>query len=191
MTASEELVLRTAALKVISEFTRARYDEARAELGKELHRGDRLIARSPLDERKIGAVYMTEPKTECRVTDESALKAWMQERYPELCENAYEVIGSEAEVIAVLFEHAPHLLRHSRRVSSEALRELRAACVTLGAVVGPGNEADVPGLELHTPDGVVACRPADSSLQAVLDMHRAGVISLDGTVVSTLEAPRG
>lgn len=182
MTDKDALVLRAATLKVISEFTKGKYDEARGQLAALMHRGDRLISRSPEGNAKIGAVYMTDPDPQCRITDGQALKQWMFQRYPELCENGYEVIGSEKEVINVLFEHAPHLLRRIHQVSSDALRELRAAAVTLGQVTGPGGEADVPGLEVHVPDAVVACKPAETALQAVMDLHRSGRLSLDGTI---------
>lgn len=182
MTDTDALVMRAAALKVISEFTKGRYDDTRSELSVLLHKGDRLISRSPLDQSKIGAVYMTDPKPECRVTDMSALKTWMFEHYPELCENGYEIIGSDKEVIDVLWEHAPHLLRRIHQVTTDSLRELRAASVTLGQPVGPGCEADVPGLEVHQPDPVVTCRPTETALQSVMDMHRAGLLDLDGTI---------
>lgn len=177
-----ELVQRAAYLKVISAFTEARYDEARAQLSKRMNRGDRLIARSPLDDSKVGAVYVTDPKPTCRITDATALRVWMFQHYPELCESGYQVIGSDKEVIDVLFEHAPHLLRRVQQVSSDALRELKAASVALGQPVGPGCEADVPGLEVHTPDPVVACKPTDTALQSVMDLYRTNRLGLDGTV---------
>ncbi len=182
MTDIDALVQRAAALKVISDFTKDRYDDTRGELAGLMHRGDRLISRSPLDESKIGAVYMTDPKPECRVTDGGALKEWMFANYPELCENGYEVIGSDKEVIGVVFEHAPHLLRRIRQVSADALRELRTAAVTLGQPMGPGGESEVPGLEVHVPDAVVACKPTDNALQSVMDLHREGRLQFDGTM---------
>ena len=182
MSDTDSLVLKAAALKVFSEYTKARYDDARAELSEVFNPGDRLISRSPLDNTKIGAVYMTDPKPECRVTDMAAFKAWMFANYPELCENGYEIIGSEKEVVDALWEHAPHLLRRVHQVTAEALRELRAAAVTLGQVVGPGGEAEVPGLDMYQPAPVVTCRPTEDALQAVMDMHRAGQLDLDGTV---------
>jgi len=184
---TDDLVLKAAALKTISDFTKDRYDETRAELSGVMNRGDRLIARSPLTEEKLGAVYMTDPATTCRVSDIPALTEWMTEHYPELTENGYQVIGSEAEVVAVLFEHAPHLLRQVRKVTGEALSELKAACVSLGTVMGPGGEADVPGLELQEPEAFVACKPAETALQSVMDLYRAGRLDLDGTVRPALE----
>lgn len=182
-----DLITRTAILKTISDFTKQRYDEHRAKSAHLLTQGDRLIARSPLDQSKLGAVYRTDPKPQCRVIDQQALTDWMVSHYPELTETGYEVIGSDSEIIAVLFEHAPHLLRQIRRVKVDDMRELRAAAITLGQPIGPGSEVDIPGMEVHTPDGVVTCKPADTAFQSVMDLHRAGRLQLDGTVLPAIE----
>jgi hypothetical protein len=185
---SPDLFLKTAALKVISEFTAARYNDARAEVAAELNKGDRKTVRSPLGDVKVGQVWVTDPKPVCAITDRGALTEWLQTNYPAMTETGYEVIGSEAEIVAVLFEHAPHLLREVRRINPDQLRELKANCVALGQVVGPGGEADVPGLAVSEPDGVVTCKPDTAGFQAVMDLYRAGRLELDGTLRAELEA---
>ena len=189
MTTLDDEVLTVAALKVISDFTRRRYDEAKAGLTAQLHKGERKIARSPLGDEKIGAVYVTDPDPVCAVVDGPALRDWIAEHYPALIEQHYELIGSEKELIDVLFQHAPHLLRPVSRVTGEALRELKANCVTVGAVIGPSGEADVPGLSVHIPDGVVTCRPDRGGLTAVMALHQSGRLELDGTLRPEIEAP--
>lgn len=180
-------VLRAAVLKTISDFTKAKYDEARAALDGTMGKGDRLIARSPLDNSKLGAVYVTDPNPVCKVTDRAALTDWMVEHYPELTETGYEVCGSDREVIDVLFEHAPHLLREVRRVTADDMRQLRGNAVALGMPVGPGSETDIPGLEVDIPDGVVACKPDPNAFQSVMDLWRAGRLELDGTIRAEIE----
>jgi hypothetical protein len=187
VTDNPDLFLRTAALKVISEFTAARYADARAEVAKTLNKGDRKTVRSPLGDVKVGQVWVTDPKPVCSITDRAALTDWLQAEYPAMTETGYEVIGSEAEIVAVLFEHAPHLLREVRRINPDQLRELKANCVALGQVVGPGGEADVPGLAVSEPDGVVTCKPDAAGFQAVMDLYRAGRLELDGTLRPELE----
>lgn len=187
VTTQHDLVTRVAILKVIADYTKARYDELRAEAGEAMGAGDRTIARSPLDESKLGAVYVTDPKPVCRVTDLAALTDWMIEHYPELTEQGYEVCGSEREVIDVLFEHAPHLLRQIRRIKADDMRELRAGAVALGQPTGPGGEADMPGVEVEHPPGVVTCKPTDTAFQSVMDLHRANRLLLDGTVLPAIE----
>jgi hypothetical protein len=182
-----DVIRQTAILKTISDFTAQRYTEQRAKAARILTRGDRLNARSPLDGTKLGAVYMSDPERVCRITDERALTDWMVEHYVELTETGYEVCGSDKEVIAVLFEHAPHLLRQIRRVKADDMRQLRAAAISAGHPVGPGSEADVPGIEVDTPDGVVACKPTEDAFQAVMDLYRARRLQLDGTVLAAIE----
>lgn len=182
-----DLFLKTAALKVMSDFVGDRYDDARKEVADALNKGDRKTVRSPLGDVKVGQVWVTDPKPVCTITDRAALTDWLQAEYPAMTETGYEVIGSEAEIISVLFEHAPHLLRKVRRINTDQLRELKANCVALGQVVGPGGEADVPGLAVQEPDGIVTCKPDTGGLQAVMDLYRAGRLELDGTVRPELE----
>lgn len=184
---ADEVIIRTAVLKVISDFTKTAYNDQRVASRLHLAEGDRKIARSPLDGSKLGAVYVTDPKPECHVTDPAALTEWMFEHYPELTETGYEIAGSDAEVIDVLFQHAPHLLRPYRRVRSDDMRELRGNAIALGAPIGPGSEADIPGLEVHHPEGVVTCKPDPGALRAVMDLHKAGRLQLDGTVLPAIE----
>lgn len=183
----ETLFLKTAALKTISAYTLDQYNEARAQVANVLNKGDRKVVRSPLGDVKVGQVYVTDPTPECVITDRAALTDWLNEHYPATTETGYDVIGSEAEIVDVLFTHAPHLLREVRRINPDHLRELRANCVALGTVIGPGGENDVPGVDVREPDGVVTCKPADTALQAVMDLYRAGRLDLDGTVRPELE----
>ena len=186
-TTQHDLVTRVAILKVIADYTKDRYDELRAEAGDAMGQGDRTIARSPLDQSKLGAVYVTDPKPVCRVTDLAALTDWMCEHYPLLTDQGYEICGSDREVIDVLFEHAPHLLRQVRRIKADDMRELKAGAVALGQPMGPGGEADVPGIEVEQPPGVVTCKPTETAFQSVMDLHRAGRLQLDGTVLPAIE----
>lgn len=191
---TDELILKVGVLKVISEFTKDRYNEARAEADAVMSRGDRLIARSPIDGMKIGPVIKTDPKPVARVTDEHALTSWMVENYPEKTQAAYEVTASHAELVAVLFDHAPQFLKRRKQIKSADLAELKRDAVSLGHPVGPSGEADVPGLVVEIPEPVVSCKPdEDSALLAVMTLHGAGLLSLDGTVLPALpssEAPR-
>lgn len=186
-TTQHDLVTRVAILKVIADYTKSRYDELRAEAGDAMGQGDRTIARSPLDQSKLGAVYVTDPKPVCRVTDLAALTDWMCEHYPLLTDQGYEICGSDREVIDVLFEHAPHLLRQVRRIKADDMRELKAGAVALGQPMGPGGEADMPGIEVTTPPGVVTCKPTETAFQSVMDLHRANRLLLDGTVLPAIE----
>lgn len=174
-------------LKVLSEYMADRYDEERAKQAAVMNRGDRLSARDPRDNVKLSMVTLTDPKSKVEVTSLAELTQWMADEYPELTEHVSRVIGSEAEVKEVLFRHAPELLRSTRRIRPDALTELKAACASLGRVMGPGGEVDVPGLEVTTPDAVVQCRPVADSLSRLLELFREGHIEIDGTVRPLLE----
>jgi hypothetical protein len=183
----DDVIVKAALLKVISDFTKAAYNEQRRSTREHLAEGDRKIARSPLDGSKLGAVYVTDPQPECHITDQAALTEWMFEHHPDLTEQGYEIAGSDAEVIDVLFQHAPHLLRPYRRVKSDDMRQLRANAIALGQPIGPASEADIPGIEVHRPEGVVACKPDPSALASVKALWLAGRLELDGTVRAAIE----
>ncbi len=61
--------------------------------------------------------------------------------------------------------------------------EIPKLAVKIGAAVGPEGEMDVPGIAIKVRDGVVTCRPEkERALSLVLELHKAGVLDLDGTV---------
>lgn len=193
MAANDELdpAVPVAVLKILSEHTGQRYDEARADAARTMAQGDRRIVRSPLDGAKLGAVYMTDPSPKTVITDRALLTDWFEQHYPDLMEIGYEIAGSESEVVEVLFVHAQHLLRPVRRITGAALSALRKESASLGQVIGPGGEADVPGVEIEHSDGVVGCRPDPAALAAVQKLFAAGRLTLDGTLRPALEANDG
>jgi hypothetical protein len=173
---------RAAILKVVSDHTKNAYNESRVEAGLDLSNGDRRTIVSPLDGRKIGQVYRSDPKPVAVVTDEAALLTWYAVTHPDHVRKNYAVIGSEREVIEVLAEHAPHLLRMVQEIAPDTLRKLRADVIKFGHGIGPGGEVEIPGIEQQTDDGVVACKPDDDALGVVLDLFAAHRVGLDGTV---------
>lgn len=187
-TAQDDPYLTVAVLRVLSMHTKDRYDQARADVEDHMNVGDRRMVRSPLDGTKLGAVYMTDPKPVAAIVDEPAFTAWMQDTYPDRVETEYQIVGSDAEVIAVLFEHAPRLLKRTTRVTSSARKELLTDSVKVGQPVGPGGELDVPGVEVKQGRGFVACKPTDDALLAVYELVTSGRVALDGTVRQELEA---
>ncbi len=188
---SEDVMLRAMALKVISAFTKEQYEQARVEAATLLGPGDRRMVRSPLGGAKLGPVIMSDPKPTAAITDMAALRDWMSEHYPEHVETDFEVVGSERAVIDVLFQHAPHLLGKRRQIKAEVVSELRKESAALGQPVGPGGEADVPGVTVTTAEGVVSCRPSEDALLAVLELVGAQRMLLDGTLRPEIEASNG
>lgn len=186
---NEELAVKVAALKVVSDFTKARYDEARGEVSAVMAAGDRLMARSPIDGTKIGPVVKTDPKPVAKVVDEAALTEWMGEHYPENVKAGYEIAATDGEIEQVLFEHAPHLLKHRRRIKPEVVAEIKRESAAMGCPIGPGGEVDLPGIAIDTPDPVVSCKPDPvTALAVVQQLFREGRLELDGTVLPALPA---
>jgi hypothetical protein len=185
---SDDTVLRVAALKVLKDYVTARYDEAREEMKARLNKGDRLTARSPLNDEKIGAVWLTDPERVASVVDPAALLSWVEMHYPEKVISPYRVTASEDQIRTLLFEHAPEWLAREQKVLPAFLAELLKLAVEVGAAVGPGGEMDVPGIAIKVRDGVVTCRPdKEKALPLVLELHQTGVLSLDGTVRREIE----
>lgn len=186
---SDELMQRLAALKVISDYTKERYDEARAEAAAVMQPGDRRQAHSPSGEH-IGAVSRSKPTPRAVVVDKAALTAWLSERYPAMIESGTVVNASDREILDLVFKHAPHLLKHTKRVKNDALAQLQADAIRLGVPMGPSGEADMPGIEVEMRDPVVSCLPdKDNGLLAVMEMVHNGRMFLDGTQPKEIEAP--
>jgi hypothetical protein len=180
---SDDTVLRVAALKVLKDYVSARYDEAREEMKSQLNKGDRLTARSPLSDEKIGAVWLTDPERTANVADKAALLSWVEENYPEHVQQRYHVTATEDQLRTLLFQHQPEWMDRRPEVEPKFVAELLTAAADMGVPVGPGGEVDVPGIAVKVRDGVVTCRPVpDKALPLVLELHHEGVLGLDGTV---------
>lgn len=178
-----DTVLRVAALKVLKDYVTAAYDEARDEMKTQLSKGDRLTARSPLNNEKIGAVWLTDPERVASVVDPAALLSWVEMHYPDKVHRPYRVTASEEQLRTLLFEHAPEWLVREEKVLPAFVAELLKLAAQVGEAVGPGGEMDVPGIAVKVRDGVVTCRPdKDKALPLVLELHQTGLLSLDGTV---------
>lgn len=181
MSTYHDVMLRVAVLKHISDYTKGQYEDARAEAAALVGPGHRNRVPSPLDGSPIGTVYMTDPKPSSVVTSEAALTEWMTAHYPEHVELAYRVSAGDAELLSVLFVHAPHLIKQTRRVKRSALADIHKTSVAAGRAVGPGGELDMPGIDVEQPTPVVACKAdPDQGLAAVIELFRAGRLDLDG-----------
>lgn len=185
---TKDLALRLAALRVLIDYLQEQYVHARTEAAAAMKRGERLVARSPLDDDvKIAVIPKSDPKPIVSIVDEPALVAWMLEHYPDKVASGYQIVGSTKEVVAALFTHAPHLLRRSRVLNLETIGELKATAAAIGQPIGPGGELDIPGIEIRNPEGIVTCRPAGGALAVIRDLHEQGVLELDGTIMKPRE----
>lgn len=180
-------LLRMAALAVISGRARKAYDQARADVALLLKRGERHKPRADVSAPAIGAVEMTDPKPVVAVTNPDALVEWMAANYPEHVVTDYQPGPDTAAITAVLFAHAPHLLRTVRRVHPEVQASMLAATEVRQGPCGPGGETDVPGITWSEGSPVVRCVPAEGALPEVIGLIRSGRLELEDVLTLQIE----
>lgn len=174
---ADELALRTAAFKVLADYAKGKYDELRAQMAARMARGDRQMGVTT-DGVKIGAVSKSDPKPLALVVDATALREWVAAYYPERLIEDLDVIGSDEEIKEILLVHAPHLVRQVRKTDPDLVRTITNESSKRGFVIGPGGEAEVPGVEVQEREGVVSCLPTDDAVPAVVEMLNRGEIDL-------------
>lgn len=164
----EALILAELAKRV-----RSRQNLTKALIGVGYGDGDKQTFRSPVDGRRLGTVYKTDPDPEWRVTDQQALDVWLAARdaYTETTVEIRE--GCEAEALAVIQQHAPGLLADVDRIRDGAAAEVLMESTRRG-------EAIAPGIERVKPAGVLTVRPDKAAGDAIEAMVKAGLITWDG-----------
>ncbi|MFJ1765021.1 hypothetical protein ACIOD2_32170 [Amycolatopsis sp. NPDC088138] len=167
---SDDNLLRLATLAVVSGATKELYDDARKNTA--LEAGARVSVRSPLDGEKIGTVSMSDPDPKPRISDERAFADWAEKTYPDDVEWDFAILGSHEQVAAVLYEHAPELVKRIAKVSPHFRARVLEDSTDAGMPVGPGGEADVPGVSMSS--GVPSLRvvPAKGALPVVIELMR-------------------
>jgi hypothetical protein len=139
-----------------------------------------------IDGETVGMITKSSPSKVARVNDGVKLLAWMREHYPEHVERVAFVENME-KVFRVLMDHAPELVLHRDRVSEAVERSMLADSVKVGVPVGPGGEADVPGIVVDTPDGNTSAIPDKQNAYLIDQLFAQGRVSLDGTVRREIE----
>lgn len=159
--------------KHIDQQRRALHDE----LAATMRRGMKLPVLLG-DDRQLANASMSNPAPELMITDARLLADWYRENYPDHTEEVHAVSGPLDEVIAILREYAPHLLRSEVRIRDWAMTELRAASVDAGCVHGPGGEMDLPGVRYQRPQPrltVTLAKDADDVMANLV-----GRLTIDG-----------
>lgn len=158
----------------------------RRNLEDHLRSGDRMTVVSSLDAIELGMVYRTKPKASAVVSDMPTLVAWHAQHYPERLTTRNEIRdGAHDEAMAVLTEHAPHLLTSRMVLPDWALGEVRHATVAAKQACGPGGELDMPGVVFEPPgDGSVVVKPGPDADEAIAALWRAGRIGEDGHLLA-------
>jgi hypothetical protein len=165
------------------------YNDAHAD-NTFLRRGDRLTITDPFnDDVKIGTVSKTDPDDTAEVTDPAAFRDWMATHYPENVRHQRHITGPMDEVVAVLAEHAPHLLSEEAvEVRPWARDEVLRKSVTAGVPVGPGGELDVPGVTVKKGKPTLQVRPNAKAEQVIDGLWASGRLAFDATFRPQLPA---
>lgn len=186
----DQILLRLCYVKFVSAALKEAERETKSAIDDLMKKGDTLSARSPLDDAKMARVNKSDPKPVATVSDAAALDTWIRETYPDKVKTETTVVGTAGEVIAVLREHAPHLLATNTVVPGWAINELVTRSAGAGEPVGFGGEmGDMapPGIKVTTPDGVISVtidkKTGPDAFKALWDAH---LFDVDGTVLQQL-----
>jgi hypothetical protein len=171
---------RIGALKWLSDHTAKRYQAARSELARTVKRGAHLPGCSPLDDRQLAMVYMSDPDWWTVITDQAELTDWYAQHYPDHTEQTQEITGPADEVLAVVQAYAPHLVSTTTRICDWALQELRTVSAANRTPTGPGGEMDVPGVEVVQPNPTLTVRLARDADDVMADLLARNLLTVDG-----------
>lgn len=146
----------------------------KAIVGQSYAEGERRTIRSPLDGSRLGMVWRSDPEAEWKVTDPEALDAFLRTYYRGALETTVGIAPENMpEVLAVLQEHAPHLLTESTRVRQDVIDATVAESRDKGEPVAPG-------VDRVKPAGVLTVRPDKACGEAVAALVQAGWLTWDG-----------
>lgn len=172
----ELLVLAELAKRV-----KARTEIVKAVVGSRFDEGSRETFRSPLGGEKLGMIWRSDPDPQWKVTDREALHEHLS-GFDGVLETSVGIAPEDmAEALAVIGDHAPHLLTLTTRVSAEAEQAALAQSVATG-------EAAAPGIERIQPAGVLTVKPDKAAGDAVERLVAAGWIEWDGRPALTTGA---
>lgn len=166
--------------RMIKDRAVAGYAKARDEAEQVLPPGARWPVLLP-DGTKVGMVSRSAPGKNVAVTDPEALLAWAKEHYPGEVEPVLDIVGTEEQVKAALYEHedSRHLVRLGERLKPSLRATVVEASAAYGAPAGPGGELDVPGVSVTaSAPGRVSFLPADGAYDVIVEMVRTGKVDV-------------
>lgn len=154
-------------------------DEARAACTEAMVPGEKHAVKHPITGAVLGFATRTAPVPTARVTDEAALLPWVGDNQPHDLYDDEELAATPEQVLALVREHAPHLLRPVVRINEQGLHGiLRRAEKDAGF--------RPPGVTVTQSTGTTNFYPKDG--EAIELMFADRLLSLDGTVRPELTA---
>jgi hypothetical protein len=159
-------------LAELSKRVKSRTELVKATFSQAYPDGRKETFRSPLPGNpRLGSVWRTDPEPVWRVTDREALHADLRQ-HDGVMETVHEIADMEAAV-AVLLEHAPHLLVEITRVRQGVIDDALAQSAATGVPAAAG-------VELVKPAGVLTVKVDPKAGDAVERLIGAGLITWDG-----------
>jgi hypothetical protein len=163
------LVLKRLSSKVAENL---KFTKAAFESGYEA--GEKHTFRSPLDGKKLGSVYRTDPDGEWIVSNRNALEEHLMGfEGNRVCSVGIREDAPYEEILAVLNEHAPQYLEDRVELHPDAVQ----AALDQSAATG---EAAAPGITFLKPGGVVTVRPDKEVDAAIQGLIQGGLLTWDG-----------
>lgn len=162
------------ALQCLAGRVKKQLDLSKAEFSADYEPGEKRAFRSPVDDRKLGLIWRTDPDAQWVIVDRAALTEHLM-GFPGNRETVVQIVGSAPleEILPVLAEHAPHLIE-----DVEVLRDgvVEAA---LAQSRDTGQPA-APGIEKRKAGGALTVKPDVSAHLAIEGLIRAGLLQWDG-----------
>jgi hypothetical protein len=158
------------ALAELAKQAKSRLDSTKAIIGAGYPDGRKETFRSPLDDRKLGQVWRTDPDPVWTVTDGVALDEHLAQD-PDNLETTFEINADASELIPLLLEHAPHLVDQVPRVT-QAARTAAMAEAKAGQ--------DIPGIARIKPGGVLTVKPDKDAAEVIGALADARLLTWDG-----------
>jgi hypothetical protein len=153
-----------------------------------LAKGDNSTVSNPANpEQAIVEVNKSKPKSRAIVESRRDVEAWIRANYPGKTETKTVIIGSQADVVDVLREHAPFLLDKVTEIPDYVVNELVLKSQAAGEPVGFGGEIGEkapPGITVSAPEGTLRVIVQDGGADIVEEMWAAGLVDLDGQLVA-------
>ena len=181
---TDDLGLRVAAHKYAADLAAEQYAAVRAEADRRMNRGDRLYVYAPDGETKLGALSKSAPRKTAQIHDEAALLEWVGEHYPKSVQDDADITGPDDEVKAFLWENGGrHLLTERKTITPSLRKAILQNSNAAKAPVGPGGEADIPGVRLaQAAPSRVSFLPDDEATAAatIVQLVRSGAVKLPG-----------
>lgn len=150
-------------------------EDVRADCNAQWAPSERRAVRHPITGEVLGFATRTNPDRVARITDEEELLPWVGDERPHDLIDVEEIRPevTDDEIMKVLREHAPELLRPVVKISEQGRNAILKKAVE-------DEDFRPPGVEVSRPAGTTNFYPENA--KAIESLFTDGVIAFDGTV---------